>query len=250
MVQSLTRAFKLLEIIAMNQPIGISEMARTSSLKKPTVIRLLTTLRELGMVKQDPSTKAYYLSIRVFELGSRALDNLDLRRMARQPLEEFVNEHQVSVLLGVLDALEVIYIDKVSSNEIFRISTTVGGRAPAHCSAVGKAMLAFITPVELDNLLSSNSLKPYTDRTITDKKILKQELDAIKVRGFSSEIEEKMQGLSSVGAPVFDHDNRVIGAVSCPRNSAATSPEDLIELGHKILDLGLKISRLLGWSQP
>lgn len=246
-VYSVLKAFDLLEIISKVQQIGISELARRSGLKKTTVARLLATLKQTGVVEQDSDSQRFYLTIRVFELGSRVLENLDVRRQAQTLIEGFVKDEQKSVLLSVLNHDEVTYIGKFEAPELFRIIISVGGRAPVYCSGSGKAIMAFLNPERRREIFKNIFLKPFTQKTITDPLALEQELKATRERGYALDLEERHPGLCSAAAPIFDSQGNVIAAISVPRMTMGTSEAELADLGRKLVGLTEKISRKMGW---
>jgi len=247
LVQSVIRAFNLLELISKEQPVHLSELARKAGLKKTTVARLTGTLVVTGMIDQDPQDKTFALTIRAVELGSRVLNKLNVRRLGRPLVENFVSKYGVSVLVGVLDRNEVIYIDKLTAHEVFRISMTVGERVPAYCSASGKAMLAFLDPVARGDILTKVPLARITNHTITDIADLEENLAKTRKCGYALDIEERIDGVVSVGAPIFGPSKKVLAAISVPRMKAAISDTELKNLGSKVADLAQKISRLTGW---
>jgi IclR family transcriptional regulator, KDG regulon repressor len=237
---------QLVEIISKEQPVQLSRLCRLSGLKKTTVSRLTGTLRVAGIIQQDPKNKTLSLTIRVIELGSRVLNKLHVRRLGRPPIEEFVTKNGMSVLLSVLDRNEIIYIDKVTAHEPYRINMTVGDRAPAYCTGSGKALLAFIDAGLRREILRESYLTRLTERTITDIEELETELAATRKRGYAIDFEERMAGIVSVGAPIFGPKNSVLAAISVPRLKTTLPDGGLEWLGQKITVLAQNISRLAG----
>ena len=246
-VQAVLRAVDLLDIISREQLIGISELARKSSLKKTTVARLLGTLKQAGMVEQDSESQRFQLTIRVFEMGSRVLENLDIRRRAQPVIEDFVRRQGRSALLGVLNHTEVVYIGKFEAAELFRIITSVGSRTPAYCSASGKAVLAFIDQDRRRQILRETAFKAYTTSTITDPDALEADVAATRQRGYSLDWGEHFPDLCSVAAPIFDSKGEAVAAISVPRMVATVSEAELAVLGRELVQLADTISRKIGW---
>lgn len=246
-VQAVLKAVDLMEIISKERLIGISDLTRQSGLKKTTVARLLATLKRAGMVEQDHNSQRFYITIRVFEMGSRVLENLDIRRQAQPLIEDFVHKHGKSTLLSVLNRGEVVYIGKFEAPELFRIITSVGSRTPVYCSASGKAMLAFLDPERRRHILKEIPLKTFTAKTITDLAALEQDLAATRERGYSLDLGEHYPNLCSVAAPVFDSQGYVKAAISVPRIDATTSEDELAKLGQELVQLAGTVSRKIGW---
>lgn len=247
-VQAVLRAFHLIEIISREGQIGISELARKSGFSKTTVNRLLTTLKKIQVVEQDSANQRFSLGIKIYEIGSRVLEGLDLRRQARPLIEKFVSEHRKSILLSTIIQNEVVYIDRFDAPEPFTIKTSIGGRAALHCSASGKVILAFLQPERRQKILSSVILKRYTQKTITDPEELELELAAIRKQGYALDLGERHYDLFSVAAPVFGSGGQVIGAISVPRMSAMTDIYELKELSVELVKLAKYVSRRMGWS--
>jgi DNA-binding IclR family transcriptional regulator len=248
-VQAVLRAFQLIEIISREGQIGISELTRKSKLSKTTVNRLLATLKLAQVVEQDPVNKRFSLGVRIYVIGNRVLEGLDLRRQARPLIEKFVSRQGKSVLLSTIIQNEVVYIDRFNAPEPFTIKTSIGGRAALHCSASGKVILAFLRPEIREKVLSSISLKRYTPKTITDFAELEMELAAIQKQGYALDLGERYHDLVSVAAPIFDSKGEVIGAISVPRMSATTDVDELKRLGSELVELGRTVSRKMGWSE-
>lgn len=247
LVQSVIRAFHLLELISKEQPVHLSELARKAGLKKTTVARLTGTLRATGMIDQDPQDKTFALTIRAVELGSRVLNKINVRRLGRPLVETFVSKYGVSLLVGVLDRNEVIYIDKLTAPEAFRISMTVGERVPAYCSGSGKAILAFLDPGERRDILMEAPLPRITRQTLTDIEELEKNLAETRKRGYALDLEERIEGVVSAGAPIFGPNKKVSASISVPRMRAAISDAELSELGKRVARLAQDVSQLTGW---
>ncbi len=246
-VQVIIKAFDLLDIIKKEQPIGISELSRKSNLKKTTVARLVSTLELVRMVEQDPASLRFLLGLRALEYGSGVLENIEVHHKARPLIEKFVNERGTTVLVGVLDQHEVVYIDKVEASELYRIITFVGDRVPAHCTAIGKAMLAFLPPEEVRRIFSHKQLEAFTSKTITTLDDLEKDLAVIKEKGYALDKRERHNDLCSVSAPIFDHRGNVVAAIAVPRIYRTISDAELVELGLQLAELATTISSRLGW---
>ncbi|MCL6479342.1 MAG: IclR family transcriptional regulator [Peptococcaceae bacterium] len=247
-VNSVLKAFNLLEIISREKQIGISELARKSSLSKTTTARLLATLKRAGVVNQRPENQHFFLTTKLFELGSRGLDVVGLRSQAQPLIEDFIKEENKTVMLSVLSDLNVTIIGKFeAAQEIFRVITSVGDRAPIHCSANGLAITAFLDPERRAHVINNNVYTKYTPKTITDPESMERKLAETRERGYALEFEERHPGICAVAAPVFDSYDNVVAAVSVPRMVATISEAELAELGRKLVGLAERISRRIGW---
>jgi DNA-binding IclR family transcriptional regulator len=153
MNNTLIKGLGLLEVLAHSErPLGVTELATRVGIGKSNVHRLLQALVELGYVRRDADNGAYAASIRLWELGSAVLANLDLKRAAQGWMDWLLDRTRETVHLSVLDGDEVVYVHKLDSPEPVRAYTQIGGRAPAHCVATGKALLAWTGEAHLDSM--------------------------------------------------------------------------------------------------
>jgi DNA-binding IclR family transcriptional regulator len=211
----LDRAFAILNALAaVPHDASLVELAEMVNLHKSTVHRLVMILEGYRMVERDQQTGRYHLGLRLFELGTIAIASFNIREKARRHLERIVYEVEETVHLCVLDAGEVLYLDKIEPSRSVRMASQIGRRNPAHCTAVGKAMLACLTEREVDDILRQHGLPRRTPKTITTPAELKSELKSIRERGYSIDNEEVEEGVRCVGAAVLDHTGRPLAAIS------------------------------------
>src|SRR5580704_14317006 len=200
-VQVLDRALAALAILAKSSSdCSLAELCPALKLHKSTVHRLMMVLEQHRLVVKNPDTGRYRLGLRLFELGSRAIDGLDLRGRARPYLDRLQEEFGETVFFCILDEGRVFYMEKVGSQRSGRTACTVGSGAPAYCTAVGKAMLAELPEAEVTGIVRRWGLKPITAKTITSSGALKTELKAVRARGYAIDDEEKEEGLRCISA--------------------------------------------------
>lgn len=212
MNNTLIKGLGLLEVLAHSErPMGVTELANRMSIGKSNVHRLLQALVELGYARRDETSGSYSASIRLWELGSAVLANLDLRRAAQAWMEWLLEQTRETVHLSVLDADEVVYVHKVDSPEPVRAYSQIGGRAPAHCVATGKAMLAWLPKHQIEAI--SHRLRAYSPRTLTDPTDFMRELERIRQQGYAVNRGEWRESVGGVAAPVRDPSGQVVAAV-------------------------------------
>lgn len=248
-VQSVTRALELLEIISTEKEIGIRELSRRAGLSRGTVQRLISTLMERGYLTQNLSNQKYHLSLKLFQLGNRSLFQNELRSVARPILEDMQKRIQETILLGTLDGTEVVYIDKLEVKQEIQLTSTVGSRVPAHCTATGKAILAFLPAQECEVILLASKLTSYTPRTLTHIAELTKEFAETRIRGYSIDNEERFPGMFSVGAPVWDYSGKVVGSVGIPGFVHRVPKERIPLLGEAVVAATREISMRLGFHE-
>ena len=192
---------------------GISALATRLGLAKSTVHRLATTLVEYDILEQNRESGKYRLGLALFELGTLVRRKMDAASGAQEQIHALADATGETVQLAILDHLSVLYIRIRESRQAVRLSSGLGSRAPAHCTSVGKALLAF-QPAEIVQQVIEAGLRRYTGNTITDAERLRAELATIRSRGYAIDDEEIEPGLRCVAAPIRDHTGHVAAAIS------------------------------------
>jgi DNA-binding IclR family transcriptional regulator len=223
-----------------DQGVTIGDLVARTGLAKSTTHRLLRELIAHGAVDTNEAGR-YHLGLRLFELARLVPTVTDLREAALPFIEDLYEATHETVHLGVLDGLEVVYIERIAGHGASPVPTRVGGRMPAYCTSLGKAMLAF-APEETLNQLASSNLTARTPYTITVPAVLRQELRRIAESGVAFDREEARIGLVCVAAPVFGADGRVAAALSVSGPSPRMKPE---QIASAVRTASLGLSRLL-----
>lgn len=193
----------------------LNELSRRSKLPKSTAHRFAEQLLELGWLERELS--GYRVGMRLFEVGSLAERRNKLRDKALPHLHQIAAQTGMAVNLGILDAHEVLYVERIPLRDL-ELPTRDGGRMPASCTGLGKALLAFATPEEFDAVVA-DGLPRFTPASITDPADLEHELDGVRTAGIAYDREEGCDGISCVAAPVRGS-GRAIAAVSVTAFSA------------------------------
>ena len=191
------------------QVLTLGDLSQRANLPKSTVHRLVEQLRGLGWLERDHSN-GYRVGMRLFELGGLAMQRNQLRDTAFPHLHALATTTGLAVQLGVLDRGEVVYLERIVLGG-FTLPTRLGGRMPAYCTGLGKAMLAF-DDAAADDVLES-ALPRRTDSTITEPAALRANLDQIRSCGVAQDVHESYDGLVCVAAPIRNS-GRAIAAVS------------------------------------
>ncbi|MCK8816718.1 IclR family transcriptional regulator [Natroniella sulfidigena] len=249
LVKSVDRSINILEELAKyEEGLGVTELGNRLDIHKSSVHRLLSTLVYRGLVEQDSKTGNYKLGLKIFELGSKIFNDLEIREYAKLYLEELVEETGEAVHLAVLDQGEIIYIDKVESSNTIRMYSQVGKRAPVHCTGLGKAILAYLSEEEVDRIIETKGLPEYTENTITDPEQFKERLALIRNRGYAMDEIEHELGIRCVAAPIFNYNDEAVAAVSVSGPTMRVSKDRIDELSKLVKEIGLKISQRLGYN--
>ena len=224
---SVGKAMALLTAFDRAAPIGVSELARKSDLPKSTAFRLLAVLEQWQLVERVGTR--YRLGTKLFELGNRVAYCCPrgLREVAHPFLEELHEATHETVHLAVLVDYDVLYLDKVFGHNPVRSPSYVGGRVPAHCSAIGKAMIAFGEPDLVERLLTSH-LERRTPYTIVQTRVLWEELQSIRQDGVAFDREEARIGLSCVAVPIRNRRGDAVAGVSISGATPRFEPEHYV----------------------
>ncbi len=250
-VRAVQRALALLRaFLSHDGAMSAAELGKQIDLGPSTVFRMLVTLESQGFVEQDPATGKYRPGVICLELGSRFLKNNDLRSRAIAGLEELRNEFGETVHLTILQGNEVVYLEKLAGlHPIGFMSSRVGDRAPAHCTGVGKALLAHLTDEELLARYPTGKLTRYTEHTITDLNSLRAALAEVREQGYAIDQEEHELGVKCVAVPTFNHLG-VVAAMSLSgpveRMDHHITHERLIE---RIQRAAMEVSTQSGWGR-
>lgn len=254
LIQSVYKSFKIINLLAQKQKeMTLGDISKELRIPKPTVHGLLSTMRQTGFIEQSISNGKYWLGVRFFELGSLVAKKWDVRNISLPFIEELVEEVKETVQLAVLDNGEVLYIEKRECSQSLRIVSDVGRRLPAHCTAVGKILLGFLPLYEVEKIIETKGLVPYTKRTITDTELFKMELAKVRSQGFALDNEEIMEGLRCVAAPIVNHEGKVVAAISTSGPLVRLDGEPLTRAIQKVVETARGISNKLGnglnWSK-
>lgn len=226
-LSTLARGLKIIELLAQEGELAVSDVARQLGINRTSSHRYLATLKEEGYTRQSKDSR-YRLTYKVFELGQRIVERYSIREEAWPFMQELLNEYNETVDFACLDAGDVIYLDKAESSEVMRIDTPMGSRGPAYCTALGKAILAFLPQEDFDDYIEQTTLEAFTQNTITDKAKLIEELAHVKKAGLAVDNEEFSIGLRSVGAPILDVRGHARFAISVS-GVASRMPADRLE---------------------
>lgn len=248
-IESLSRGLNLLSALSESpHPLNLTELSTLIHLSKSTVQRLVYTLQTLGYLDRDKETKKFRLGQRAVLLGLSIVKHSDLRKVAFPHLEKTSKEINETVNLAILDGTEIVYVERIKTQQILNINLEVGSRLPAYCTSMGKAVLAFLPVDRLEALLKMMELKPQTSNTITSKEVLRKELERVRRRGFATNNEELSNGLRSVAAPVRNAGGQVIAAVNIAVPSSRVQLKRLeTELAKKVVETADRISFTLGY---
>jgi len=244
-IQSVDRAVMILERLC-HGPVALSALARELGLNKSTLHGLLQTLARHAYVQQEEETGRYRLGHRVLALGTAFLEHCDLREAAAPYLRRLAEEHGETVHLVVMDDGQVVYVDKIDSPQSIRMVSRIGRRLPAHCTGVGKAILAFLPRERMLSIVRKRGLTRFTDHTITTMEDLAAELARIREEGVAYDREEIEEGLCCVAVPIIGYGQEPVGAMSVAGPAWRMTGEKAAAIAVSLKEAAREISRRMG----
>ena len=214
-VGAVDKALTLLNAFHHRPSISVKEGAEMLGVAPSTAYRLLATLQAHGYVVQDNLTKRYWAGATLIDVALGALKGMDIRRVAHRYLEELSEELRETVNLVVLDkpGLQVRFLDSIESPEAVRVSSRTGTVLPAHCTAVGKVLLAGLTDDELRERIPSEIMPGLTPLSVTRRSKLLVQIQEIRQCGYAANFGESTPGLSAIGVPISDPRGQVVAAI-------------------------------------
>ena len=231
--QSLERGLAILSSFSSLRPLlGVSELSREVGLSRSTTHRYVATLTALGYLQQDPATRRYRLGPRVLDLGFSAINSMELREISVPHLQQLSDETGYTVNMAVLDRSDVVYIERCRSarqgQREIDLNLHVGSRLPAYCTSLGKALLAYLEPEELDAALDGVRFTKRGPNTLTEKKALLAELERVRAGGLAVNNEELAYGLRSIAAPIRSQDGRAVAAINLAVHRTMIAPDEMV----------------------
>jgi len=214
---------------------GVTELAQATGLHKATTHRLLMTLFNGGFLERTEDGERFRLGLRLVELGMSALRGLDFRQAAFPYMQQLVDRFQEICTLSMFDRGRVLYVEVVHSEHSLTIAARVGRHLPAHCTASGKVLLAFLPRTVVEPVLSA-PLAAYTEKTITSAEQLREELVTVRQRGYALADEEFEVGVWAISAPIRGVDGNVVAALSIPFPTNRLDRERIPEIAQTLLE--------------
>lgn len=239
------RALAILEYLSKVRDANLETLAQQTNLPKTTTLRLLTILVESKYVVRDNNDR-YFLSMKMFAVGSKALEHIDLIDISKPIARALSEATGETVHMGILDANQVLYVLKNESNYTIRMYSRIGRRCPLYCSAIGKCLLAGKEEDFLENYLQKEVLVSYTPKTIVTKEALVSELNKVRSQGYAVDNEEYEPQIVCAAAPIRDHEGKVVSAMSISTPVFRLSEEKLKKNCGLVVEYAGKISDILG----
>lgn len=247
-VQSIDRVLDILEMLSsVPQGMSLSDLAEATHLHVSTAHRLIAALADRGYARKDGNSGKYRLTLRLFEISRRVSAVLDLLPVSEHYLEELANFSREAVHLVERNGSEVVYLYKFEPfQHLVNMGTYVGRYNPMYCTGVGKSILAYLPPKEVERVWNATDIQAFTPSTIVRLEDMTQELEQVRQRGFAYDNEEREVGIRCIAAPIFNWENAPIGAVSISAPVNRLTDAAVEQLSPRLLSVSNEISQLLG----
>lgn len=245
MSQTVARAIQILEYCSAH-PRSLRDIAADLGVHRTTASRILQTMMDAGFVRTD-ERGLYGVGFRLAGLAQSALEQFDLRSVVHPHIVRLSEHLGHTVQFAVPETNHIVYVDKVEPQEAISLNTRIGGFVVIHTAGVSKAILAFMDEARRDAILTNATFEPRTPTTITTKSEFMKRLDTVRKRGWAEDNGEFDVVSNCIAAPVWDHADRVAGAISITTFREKTGLEELRKSVPDLLATTLSISLELGW---
>jgi len=247
-ITALQRGLKLLGLFAgPDTSYSATQLAKLSGLPASTLHRFLRNLQSAEFLSSDESGN-YHLGMACVSLGQAAIGQLDVRRLSLPHLQELNHRTRETVHLTVRLGLSAVYVEKLDSPEPLRIHSRIGAAVPLYCSAVGKVLLAYLPEAERTKVLDQLEIRRFTANTVGNLQELQTELQKVRRSGYACDLEEHEVHIRCIAAPIWDHAGSVNASLSITGPAFRMSLARLRQLAPLMQQVGLKISRELGYA--
>ena len=214
--QSVGKALKIIEILAQNgEPMRLMDIAALVEMPSSTALRMIATLIDYGYISQESESQKYFLTMKLAHMGSMVSSKFNLRDIVHPYLTILTKEYGEASCIAIESSMMALYVDVIDGPDgMLKIMQHIGKQSPLHCSGVGKCMLLNYSEDEIDKLIESKGLPPFTPNTITTKKDLMSELETIKKQGYAMDNEECEMGARCIACGIRNHKGQIIAAIS------------------------------------
>jgi DNA-binding IclR family transcriptional regulator len=247
---TLDRAIRLLDCFSKDEPyLGVREAAKKADLSSSTTGRIFSSLKQLGLLFQDPETQKYALAGKVLAWAEIYSATLDMRRLARPFIEELQQITDETISLYVQEGVNRICVDRLESDQNVRVVARIGRNIPLYAGSAGKLFLAYLPDQERENIFSHTDIEPLTPYTIIDLEELRHQAVLIREQGYSISHREWTVDASGVSAPIFNQRAQMIAALTVSGPTERFTQDNMDRCAAACKHTAAQISRLLGY-QP
>jgi len=248
-VRSIEKAIAILDCFStIDRNLSVASIAKQIGIPRGTAHRIISTLRDHGLLERDRERDHYRLGMKLFEYGTTVLGTMELQREAKSFVEALTKVSGISVHLCVFDGIRSTVVNRTECDGNRANTTVVIEAAPAHCTSTGKAILAFQSATIISKVIAQGLMR-YTPHTISDSDALLKELALVRERGYAVDNEELSIGIRCVGAPIRNVSGRVFAAVSVSGPARKVPDARIAELAALVIHYADAISAQLGYRE-
>lgn len=246
------RTMQVLDCFTLDAPeLRLTDLSNLTGMAKTQILRIVSTLVAGGYLARDPATKRYRLGLRLIHLGVVAREQMGLRRAARPVLERLNAITKETVRLIAVDEQGPVCIDLVESPQGVKVNARLGSRMPWNAGTSGKVILAFLPEPKRDKVLAEARFHRFTDHTITDPNVLRQEFAMIRRQGYYvNDVGDLVGDTRGIAAPIFDEDGQIVGAISLATPAVRWYRLDIEQIIQMMTEAVAEISESLGYQPP
>lgn len=248
-INSVVKLFHLIEAMVTREDWDLGTLSETVDIPKATVMRMLLTMKSMGYVDQIELSKRYYVTTKLFDIGSKAMPNIDVIKLSYPVMQALQKQCDETVYLCVLSGIDSTVISKISSRHYLKVDSYVGDRLRSYHASAGKALLSTLSSEERERLFAAHIFEPMTEKSISNLDDLESEMKKTVERGYALADEERFMGIRSVGVPIFNHHNDAVAALSAVAPRMRLKMKDIPGFARLIVDAGNQISKKLGASK-
>ncbi len=247
-VPSLERGLDILEFLSVRKGgVSLQEIKRELDLSQTTAYRILNTMARHGFIAIDEKTKLYSLTRKMLSLGFRTLEEHDLLKKTIPYLHSLRDEIKETVCFGVLGEEKGVFIEQAQGLHTFRFVLSPGKSFDLHCSAPGKAIMAYLPRAARERYLKQMKYEIYNDRTISNESDYIEELKKVKKEGYALDNEEEISGVICIGVPIFNYTKTPCGSIWISGPKDRLDAETIADIAMKIKETATKVSQELGY---
>lgn len=249
--KTLQRAVQLMDCFTRETPqLGVREAARCCNLASSTAGRLLASLRDLGLLVQNPETKQYALAGKILSWAEVYSSSVDVRTLAQPYIFDLQRATGETISLYIMEGNQRVCVERLESEQNVRVVARVGRRLPLHAGSAGKLFLAYLDDEQRQTLLEETPLESFTPYTITDPEELHRQAVIIRQKGYSISHGEWTIDASGIAAPIFNQRSKIVAALTISGPSARFDDLHVDRFANSAVRTASHISRLLGYTPP
>lgn len=245
-VPAIYRTVNVMEYIAKNQRVSLSDIYKNLHLAKSSAYLIIMSMTETGLLKKNPDN-TFSLGTKLYELGSQAVAHLNLTSEAWPFMKKLRDQTQLTVHIGFIDGIDAIYLSKIDGLKSIIPNTWEGKRLSLHSSSLGKVLMAWMGETELEATLAYLNFNANTPHTLTTQQALRDELHQVRQHYVAFDHEEDVIGIACIASPIFDYHGSVIAGISVSGTCQQMREMDQTKLADTVREQACAISQAMGY---